>query len=304
MILVTGCAGFIGFHLSERLQSPVTGVDCFTDNYPRELKEANLSVLKKNKNFSFLEKDISNLQPSDIHSPSLIFHLAALPGVRPSWRDFPDYVHNNITATQNLLELARKADVQRFIYASSSSVYGNSLTYPVTESSPANPISPYGLTKLVGEQLCSIYAKTYGLSVCMPRFFTVYGPRQRPDMGIFKFFNAALNHQEIQIYGDGSQQRDFTFVSDIVDGLLLVADSKIKGPVNLGSGSPVSISHLLEKIGEISGVPLKTTHTEMQKGDVEKTFADISLARSLGFNPKTSLESGLRLQLEWMKSVL
>ncbi len=221
--VVTGAAGFIGSHLSERLLADgheVTGIDCFTDYYSRTLKEQNLEGLRKNGNFAFHELDLvdGNLGPA-FAGVRVVFHLAGQPGVRPSWgRDFDRYVQANLVATQRLLEHLKDSPIDRLVYASSSSVYGDARAFPTKESALPQPVSPYGLTKLAGEHMVMLYMINFGIPAVALRYFTVYGPRQRPDMAFSRFMQALMDRQEIQVFGDGEQSREFTYVSDAVDG--------------------------------------------------------------------------------------
>ena len=216
--LVTGCVGFIGSHLVDKLLEhgyEVIGIDCFTDYYAREIKEANVSNALKNKNSKFIEEDILNMDK--FPEVDYVFHLAAQAGVRASWgKSFEIYTRNNIEATQKLLEFYKDREIKKFVYASSSSVYGDA-ELPMREDSLLKPVSPYGVTKLAGENLCYLYWKNYNVPTVSVRYFTVYGPRQRPDMAMHKFVKAFLNNEEITVFGDGPQTRDFTFVEDAIE---------------------------------------------------------------------------------------
>lgn len=298
--LVTGCAGFIGSTLSEALIKKgheVTGIDCFTGYYSKELKESNISHLLENSDFTFLEKDIVNGLEVDA---DVVFHLAAQPGVRMSWgRDFDLYVRNNILATQRLLEACQ--DVKKFVFASSSSVYGNVQT-PFREDQDLAPLSPYGISKLSCEQLCKAYSGKFDIAVL--RLFTVYGPRQRPDMAFNKFIRAALSGEEITIYGDGSQVRDFTYVDDVVEGLINSASARGFEIFNIGNSHSFALSEVLEMLESIVG-KLRISYKEGMKGDMNKTIADISKAqRMIGYKPRTGLKDGLKKEVAWMKNIL
>jgi nucleoside-diphosphate-sugar epimerase len=309
--LVTGTAGFIGSHLAGALLesgADVVGLDCFTDYYAREIKETNLAPLRRHPRFLFVE---AALQTADL-SPVLdgvthVFHLAAQAGVRKSWgRDFTTYTTHNVDATQRLLEAVKDRPLARFVYASSSSVYGDPAVMPMTEDSPLHPISPYGVTKLAAEHLCHLYHVSSGVPAVSLRYFTVYGPRQRPDMGFHRFVRAAYAGQPIAVFGDGEQTRDFTFVADAVAATIAAGGQGQVGAVyNIGGGSRVSINHVLELIGTLTGRALDIRHESPQKGDMRDTFADTTRARvDLAFEPRTSLESGLAAESEWLARLL
>ena len=304
--VVTGCAGFIGSHLSEALIARghlVVGVDCFTDYYPRNIKEANLSALLASPSFSFREVDLLDCDLEGLlEGVDAVFHEAAQAGVRASWgQNFRVYTENNVLATQRLLEAARGASLRRFVYASSSSVYGDARQLPVSEEALPIPVSPYGVTKLAAEHLCHLYRVNFGVPTVSLRYFTVYGPRQRPDMGFHRFIKAIMAGDEIVVYGDGNQTRDFTFVSDAVAANLACLESDAAGQVfNIGGGSRTSVNRVLQILEEISGQKPRVRRIEIQKGDVRHTFADTSRARqTLGFQPTVSLEEGLLRQFEW-----
>jgi len=305
--LVTGVAGFIGSTLAERLCSEgadVVGLDCFTDYYARAVKERNLDPLRSETRFRLVESSITNADLSALLADCThVFHFAAQPGVRKSWgRDFRVYTINNIDATQILLEAALSAKLERIVYASSSSVYGDRVAMPMREDALPQPVSPYGVTKLAAEQLCSLYHANYGLPVLSLRFFTVYGPRQRPDMGFHRFCRAALLGEPIPLFGDGAQTRDFTFVGDAVEAALAAASRGTPGRVyNIGGGSRVSINDVIAMVGRVSGRPLRVAEDPAQKGDMRHTYADTSLARTdLGFSPNVTLEAGLAAEYEWL----
>jgi UDP-glucose 4-epimerase len=309
--LVTGAAGFIGSHLSEALVArgaAVTGVDCFTDYYARDVKESNLSKLRGERAFSFVE---AALQTADMDAlldgVTHVFHLAAQAGVRKSWgRDFLTYTTHNVDATQRLLEAVKGRPLERLVYASSSSVYGDEVEIPMREDARPVPVSPYGVTKLAAEHLCQLYATNYGVPAVSLRFFTVYGPRQRPDMGFHRFIRAALTGAPITLYGDGEQTRDFTYVADIVQANLAAGDRGRPGAVyNIGGGSRVSINEVLETIGRLTGRTLEIRREPAQKGDMRDTFADTSRARAdLGFAPSYTLEEGLAAEVAWLEGLL
>lgn len=308
--LVTGTAGFIGSHLTEALLdrgTAVVGIDCFTDYYARALKEANLAVNATKPGFEFVE---SSIQTADLGAlldgVTHVFHLAAQAGVRKSWgRDFRTYSEHNVDASQQLLEACVGRPIQKFVYASSSSLYGDAKTIPVAEDALPRPLSPYGVTKLAAEHLCQLYWANYRVPTTSVRYFTVYGPRQRPDMAFNRFITAALSNQPITIYGDGSQTRDFTFVSDAVAATIAAGDRGVPGRAyNVGGGSRVSVQHVLDILERLTGHPLKISRESAQKGDVRDTFADTSLARTdLGFAPKVSLEQGLEAEYRWLSTL-
>lgn len=307
-VLVTGCSGFIGSHLTDRLLYEgynVVGVDCFTDYYPRSYKERNIENALKHSNFEFIEEDLLEL---DIHNivvdVDYIFHEAAQAGVRKSWgKDFKIYVDNNILATQRLLEACKGKNI-RFVFASSSSVYGDVNKLPMKEDYYPMPVSPYGASKLACESLCYLYWKNFGVSTVSLRYFTVYGERQRPDMAFHRFIKAMLDGETIEIYGDGEQTRDFTYVSDIVNGTLLAAESDVEGEViNIGGGSRVSVNEVLGVLEDILGNDADVNYLHMQKGDVRHTYADISKAEVIGYEPETMLKDGLEEEVRWLKSL-
>ena len=295
--LVTGCAGFIGSHLVDKLLEQgykVVGMDCFTDYYHREIKEANISNALKNNNFELIDENILNMDK--FHEVDYVFHLAAQAGVRASWgKSFEIYTRNNIEATQKLLEFYKDREIKKFVYASSSSVYGDT-ELPMKENSLLKPVSPYGVTKLAGENLCYLYWKNYNVPTVSLRYFTVYGPRQRPDMAIHKFVKAILNDEEIAVFGDGTQTRDFTYVDDAVKANILAAKSDSIGSVfNIGGGSRISVNKLINEIEKIVGKKARVKHVEKQKGDVRDTWADVSKAKEkLRWKPKTNIEEGLK----------
>ncbi|HEX2988602.1 MAG TPA: NAD-dependent epimerase/dehydratase family protein [Chloroflexota bacterium] len=305
--VVTGAAGFIGSHLSEALVQrghDVVGIDCFTDYYPRPAKESNLATLRQSPRFAFVE---ANLLEYDLNSlldgVEYVFHQAAQAGVRASWgQNFSVYTENNVLATQRLLEAAKSHPIKRLVYASSSSIYGDAKELPVTEETIPQPISPYGVTKLAAEHLCRLYWVNFRVPTVSLRYFTVFGPRQRPDMGFHKFFRALLRDDEITLYGDGDQTRDFTFVSDAVAANLACMEAPVTGEVfNIGGGSRISVNRVLELMQAISGRKARIQRLEEQKGDVRHTFADTSRAReALGFRPSVSTEEGLRAEWEWI----
>ena len=309
--LVTGAAGFIGSTLVEHLLdagADVVGIDSFTDYYPRPLKERNLSAARTNPRFRFFE---SRIQDADLRrllaDRTHVFHLAAQAGVRKSWgHDFRVYTENNIEATQVLLEACSTARLDRFVYASSSSVYADRVEMPMREDALPQPVSPYGVSKLAAEQLCYLYHVNFGIPSVSLRYFTVYGPRQRPDMGFHKFLRATIRGEPITVYGDGEQTRDFTFVSDAVSATAAAATRGVPGRVyNIGGGSRVSVNQVLDMIGRVSGRRPLITVDPAQKGDMRHTYADTWLARTdLGFQPMVDLEAGLAAEYKWLSQEL
>jgi nucleoside-diphosphate-sugar epimerase len=305
--LVTGVAGFIGSHLAEHLLAQgyeVIGLDCFTDYYPRSRKERNLLGLRSSAGFRFVEADlcVADLRTL-LAEVSSVLHLAAQPGVRSSWgRSFASYVDNNILATQRLLEAVKHSGVARFVYASSSSVYGDTPDLPMREESRLRPVSPYGVTKLAGEHLCQLYHVNFGLPTVAVRYFTVYGPRQRPDMAIYRFAKAIRDTSPIPVYGDGEQTRDFTYVSDAVEGTLLAMRSDATGLVfNIGGGSRVTINETIRLLERVMGREALLAHQPAQPGDVRHTLSDTSRARQvLGYAPQVDLEQGLEAEAAWL----
>lgn len=308
--LVTGVAGFIGSTLAERLLASgadVTGIDCFTDYYPRAVKEQNLAGPKAHAGFTFVESAIADADlPALLDGVTHVFHLAAQAGVRRSWgHDFQVYTVNNVDATQRLLEACCGRPIERLVYASSSSVYGDLVDIPMREDALPQPVSPYGVTKLAAEQLCYLYHVNFGVPTVALRYFTVYGPRQRPDMGFHRFIRAGLRHEPITLFGDGEQTRDFTFVADAVSATFHAAIRGVPGAVyNIGGGSRVSINHVLDLIGGLLGTPLTVRREPAQKGDMRDTYADTSRARrDIGFAPSVTLEQGLDAEVRWLSSV-
>lgn len=309
--LVTGVAGFIGSTLAERLVragEDVVGIDCFTDYYPREAKERNLAFLRTQPNFRFVESRIQDVDMGALlEGRTHVFHLAAQAGVRKSWgRDFDVYTTNNIEATQVLLEACVGRPIERLVYASSSSVYGDLVAMPMREDALPQPVSPYGVSKLAAEQLCYLYFVNFGVPTVSLRYFTVYGPRQRPDMGFHKFLRATLKGEPIAVYGDGEQTRDFTFVDDIVSANIAAAERGVAGRVyNIGGGSRVSLNHVLDIIGRVTGRPPVIAREAAQKGDMRHTYADTELAKAdLAFRPSYDLERGLAAEYAWLTSIL
>ncbi len=287
--VITGVAGFIGSHLAENLLGSgheVVGVDKFLDNYAREFKDSNLSQFVRHPSFKFINDDLVNIELRQLlNQTDYIFHLAAQPGVRSSWgEEFSHYSHNNILATQLLLEACKQVKVRKFVYASSSSVYGDTDDLPMRESGGTRPVSPYGVTKLAAEHLCYLYWKAFGIPTVSLRFFTVYGPRQRPDM----FF-----------------RRDFTYCADIVDGLTAAAFYPGSGDVfNLGGGGEITLLNAIKLVEKVSGRKAKLKRFDRQRGDVRRTRASLDQAKKkLGYKPLISLEQGLSRQWQWISAM-
>ncbi|MDA0312267.1 MAG: GDP-mannose 4,6-dehydratase [Gemmatimonadetes bacterium] len=315
-ILLTGAAGFIGSHVTERLLAEghqVVGLDCFDDFYDPAIKERNLSVAREMDGFFLVRGDIRNADtlgslPEDIDT---IIHPAARAGVRPSIAQPGLYYDVNVMGTLQLLEFARERGIHRFLSASSSSVYGNNPKVPFSEDdSVDNPISPYAASKKAGELLCHSYHHLYGITCLCMRFFTVYGPRQRPDLAIHKFARLLTEGEEIPMFGDGSTQRDYTYVEDIVDGVmggLRWAEANDSGYeiVNLGESQTISLKEMIQIVGEEMGIQPRIKQFPMQPGDVERTYADISKARALlGYNPKWEFREGIREFVNWFRAGL
>lgn len=311
-ILVTGAAGFIASHVCEALLKKgfeVIGLDNFSDFYSREIKEHNLATLKGTAGFSFYELDITEFNSLKVipHFDVLI-HLAAKAGVRPSIKDPAAYIHTNILGTENLHQLMRMRNCNKMVFASSSSIYGNSKTIPFTEDSlGTEPISPYAYTKRACELLNYTNHHLYEVDVLNLRFFTVYGPRQRPDLAIYKFTGLIEKGEEIPVFGDGGTARDYTFIDDTVDGVLRALDYILKKKnvyeiINLGNNKPVKLKDLIRMIGSALDKEVRIKYLPMQEGDVDITFADIGKAKKLlGYNPQTSMEEGLKLFMEWFR---
>jgi len=307
--LVTGGAGFIGSHLSERLLdqgASVVALDCFTDFYPRPLKERNLTGLLGRPNYRFVEGDIRGVDLAALlDGVTHVFHLAAQAGVRRSWgKEFEVYTQLNIDSTQRLLEACVGRSIERLVYASSSSVYGDEVQIPMTELALPQPVSPYGVTKLAAEQLCYLYHVNFKVPTVSLRYFTVYGPRQRPDMGFNRFFSAILDGKPLVQFGDGLQTRDFTFVADAAAATATAAVRGVPGRVyNIGGGSRVSLREVFDLIARVSGRPVTIDQQGPQKGDMRDTYADTSRAQAdLGFAPTVTLEEGLRQMWRWMEA--
>jgi nucleoside-diphosphate-sugar epimerase len=303
--LVTGCAGFVGSHLCEALLARgcrVVGVDCFTDYYSRSLKESNLAGLRRAESFTMLEADlaIAELEPM-LEGVDVVFHMAAQPGVRPSFgRGLSAYLRDNIQATQRLLEAAAGCDLRSLVYASSSSVYGDQDVYPAREDAPVRPVSPYGATKVITEQLASAFWRSAGAPVVGLRYFTVYGPRQRPDMAFSRFIGRALSGRPLAVRGDGRQVREFTYVDDVVRATVAAAERGEHGSVyNIGGGVAVALLDVIALLEELLDGPLEVEFGDPARGDPRRTEADITRAvHDLGYRPSTPLAEGLAHQVK------
>jgi len=310
--LVTGVAGFIGSTLAEALVSDgfhVRGVDSFTSYYDPVLKRRNLERLAGDEAFELIEADLrqGDLTPL-VRDCDVVYHHAAQPGVRLSWATgFAEYDSNNVLATQRLLEASRDASLRRFVFASSSSVYGNAPRYPTVETDLPRPHSPYGVTKLAAEHLCGLYAENWGIPTVALRYFTVYGPRQRPDMAIQRLLQLGLSGGEFSMYGDGTQRRDFTFVGDVVRANLCAGEADVAPGtvINIAGGSQISMSDLVDLAARTIGRPINVVMTASQPGDVRATGGAIDRAKALlGWEPVTSLSDGLSAQVEWQQGLL
>ncbi|HEY7288402.1 MAG TPA: NAD-dependent epimerase/dehydratase family protein [Vicinamibacterales bacterium] len=309
--LVTGVAGFIGSTLADRLLkdgADVVGIDSFTSYYPRSIKERNIAPAVGHGRFRLVDARIQDADLAALlRDRTHVFHVAAQAGVRKSWgRDFDVYTSDNIQATQVLLEACRDRQLERFVYSSSSSVYGDHVPIPMREDALPQPVSPYGVSKLAAEQLCYLYFANFGIPTVALRYFTVYGPRQRPDMAFHRFLRAAVSGESITLYGDGEQTRDFTFVDDAVQANVAAAARGVPGRVyNIGGGSRVSVNHVLEMIAHVSGRQPAVRIESAQKGDMRHTYAETALARvDLSFTPTVGLEEGLAAEYRWLSSNL
>ncbi len=310
--VVTGAAGFIGSHVAETLLKQgeqVVGIDHFNDYYSPALKRQNISGFINHPNFKLIDGDIQfldwNLLLEDV---DVIYHQAAQAGVRASWgTSFRAYTERNINATQIILEAAKDAkNLKRFIYASTSSIYGNAETLPTSETIAPQPVSPYGITKLAAERLGGLYHNNFGVPFCALRYFTVYGPRQRPDMGFHKFYKAAIEGKAIDVFGDGRQTRDFTFISDAVAANLAAAkcDAANGEIFNIGGGSRVVLEDVLDLMGDIMGETIVRNYVDQALGDARHTAADVTKAKNvLRFAPKVSLREGLTQEWQWIQGL-
>lgn len=309
-VIVTGAAGFIGSHLCEALLDrgcTVRGIDAFSDNYDVRIKRRNAAALSAHDNFKLIEGSLIDIDLGGaLSGVEYIFHLAAQPGVRDSWHErFDEYVDANIRATHRLCETVRGKDIKRFVYASSSSVYGETTMLPMSEAHPTRPLSPYGVTKLSGENLSLLYRKNYGLPVVALRFFTVYGPRQRPDMVFHRFIKLALDGKPVPVYGNGTQTRDFTYIDDIIDANLRAMDYSGAEPVfNVGGGTRMTLNAALDILGTLVPGGLDVQYEARAMGDVTHTYADIALVhKELGYAPSANIEEGLAREVEWVRAI-
>ena len=310
-VVVTGAAGFIGSHLSERLLAAgheVVGIDSFADYYEKARKEQNLETSRSNDRFHFAAADLvdADLDPL-LDGAAVVYHLAGQPGVRPSWGNlFDRYVRDNVIATQRLLEALKEVPIKRFVFAGSSSVYGDAERFPTKETALPRPVSPYGVTKLAAEHLTLLYTRNFGIPAVSVRYFTVYGPRQRPDMAFSRFMQAMTAGEDIEVFGDGEQTREFTYVSDAVDGTIKASTADVVGQIfNLGGGSRVTVNKVLATLEEISGLSIRRQNLPAAPGDPRHTGASINLARErLGWEPRVSLAEGLAKQWEWFQATV
>lgn len=307
--LVTGAAGFIGSTLSERLLADgvtVTGVDCFTDYYDPALKRRNVENAKKHPNYRLLELDLGAAPLATLPDVDVVFHQAAQAGVRASWGgEFASYVHHNVLATQRLLERYRDTKLERFVYASSSSVYGDAERYPTDEALLPRPFSPYGVTKLAGEHLVLLYGRNFGLPVAALRYFTVYGPRQRPDMAFHRFCRSLLRGEEILVYGDGKQSRDFTFIDDAIEANVRAWQrSAPQGVYNIGGGSQVDVLESIAILEKALGAKAKLRFEPRPPGDPLRTRADAArLQADLGYATRVGIADGLAAEAAWARTL-
>ena len=308
-VVVTGVGGFIGSHTAEALLSnghTVTGIDCFVPTYSRAIKDRNLHPCLQAGGFDFIPADLrtDDLRPI-LEDADAVMHLAAQPGVRSSWgTGFLDYATHNVVATQRLLEASTAVGISRFVYASSSSIYGNATSYPSRTDAVPQPYSPYGVTKLAAEHLSSAYGQNFGLPVISLRYFTVYGPRQRPDMAINRLINAGLTGDAFELYGDGEQVREFTFVDDVVRANVaaLEADAPPGCVANISSGEPSSMNQVISLVTRALDMEVNVVRNVRASGDVRRTGGDISSAKAiLDWSPTTGLEVGVRRQVRWQR---
>ena len=305
-ILVTGAAGFIGSHLTERLLRlgyEVVGIDSFTNYYARERKLRNLAWVTEEKTFRLVEGDLLELNLGKLlQGVSSVVHLAAEPGVRASWGGtFSRYLKRNVEATQRLLEALPERGVERFVFASSSSVYGSVKEGPVREDSRLRPASPYGLSKLAAEELVGLYARARGVSATTLRYFTVYGPRQRPEMALSCFISAAARGEALRVFGDGNQVREMTYVSDVVEATVAALDAPPGGPYNVGGGARATVNELIDHVERALGNRVEVAYGPAAEGDVRSTWADLErVGWELGYGPRVELEEGIKAQVEWV----
>ena len=310
-ILVTGAAGFIGSHLCEKLlidsSHEVIGIDAFIGPTPEKIKQMNLVNLSNHPRFTLIRGDLMTVNLDELlKGIDIIYHLAAIPGVRTSWgKEFGPYVTNNISVTQRLLEAVKDKDIQKFIYASTSSVYGNT-DGKVTENANMSPLSPYGITKLTAEQLCKVYHKNFHIPIVTVRFFTVYGPRQRPDMAFHRFISQILKEEPITIFGNGTQSRDFTYIKDCIEGTtaILHKDNCIGQTINIGGKERATVNEVISILEVLTGKKARMNYLPKIIGESEHTWADISNANKLlDYNPKIYLREGLVEEIAYISSL-
>jgi nucleoside-diphosphate-sugar epimerase len=310
LALITGGAGFIGSHLAERCLERgwrVVAVDAFTDYYDEQIKRRNVACALESPGYDLIEADLLELDLEKLVRPATaVFHLAAQPGVRISWQQFDLYTRLNVIATHQLLEAARNASLERLVIASSSSIYGDAETLPTREDAIPRPVSPYGVTKVATEQLAHVYWRNFGVPTVCLRYFTVYGPRQRPDMAFNRLIALALGGEPFEVYGDGEQTRDFTFVADAVAGTVLASERGTPGAAyNIGGGSRRSMNSVLETVSSLLGRPVERVYRQRQRGDARDTAADITRAREdLGYDPAYEFHAGLESQLAWQQALV
>jgi UDP-glucuronate 4-epimerase len=307
-ILLTGAAGFIGSHLVDRLLDEgheVTGLDCFTEYYSRAAKQQNLSRALAHERFRFVEGDLLRLDLDTLLGEvDKVAHLAGEPGVRCSWGErFSVYTERNVQTTQRLLEAVHRNERKHLVYASSSSVYGSDNGGPVSEEDPRRPASPYGLSKLAAEELIGLYGRERGVPATILRYFTVYGPRQRPEMAISRFISLASRGEPVKVFGDGNQSREMTYVSDVVDATVAALEARagdLPRAYNVGGGARTTVRELVRMVGEAVGERPEVTHGPPVPGDVRSTWADLHrTTRELGYEPRVSLDEGIEAQAHW-----
>jgi UDP-glucose 4-epimerase len=309
-IVVTGAAGFIGSHLVERLLAAgheVVGVDGFTDYYGRSAKERNLEPALADRRFTFMSVDLADDDLSAVvDGADVVYHLAGRPGVRAALMQFDQYWRENVVATQRLLEALKDRQLKMLVYAGSSSVYGDAEVFPTAETALPAPLSPYGVTKLAGEHLAYVYWKNFGIPSVRLRYFSVYGPRMRPDLMLSKAMRAAYDGTVFDVYGDGEQTREFTYVADAVEGTILAAERGTPGGLfNLGGGSSLTVNHVLDLLSEVAGREIKRRHAPAHPGDHRRAGASITRARiQLGWEPRTPLREGLAAQWRWFSETV